>query len=518
MRSVVMKLQNFWLDKASDEKGSVAVMAVFLIIAGIAAAAFFVDTTRMTGDASRLKQATDAAAQASAVAWARDHDTDVNALADRYVRANLGMDRDQLEDQLRVSAEPMKWGDYDGFRVHASFRAEQSLLGGRGETVEVSSAAVAVYNPVEVALVLPNTAIESDGALAVLRRLGKNFFEDLIENKPDRWMALVPYSQSVNVWDEKNGISRMQLWAKPGALTPLGLRKMFSGTGISSLADMKMPNNQTKRLDVYRGLDLGDNYFWTEPPQGQFQPRWRQDLPVNHPEEPYIQWKGPVIPPLGNGLSGPEDMRYIIGDVGTPKAALLPLTNSRMDFEERLDAMRAGFNVNYAIAMGWGAMALSPAFRGLAGWGDAELPLDFAKDSTTNIKAIVMLARTEGDWFDTDSYNNDIFGNTKDAAETPESGGYNTVTKRFESLCRSFKDKKLLFYFIGVRPGDPKDHGRYIFEQYGYEPLLTCAADRDDVMFVDAATFEEGEDAIQQKLDAIRASIESKSNYVRLVE
>ena len=83
MRSVVMKLQNFWLDKASDEKGSVAVMAVFLIIAGIAAAAFFVDTTRMTGDASRLKQATDAAAQASAVAWARDHDTDVNALADR---------------------------------------------------------------------------------------------------------------------------------------------------------------------------------------------------------------------------------------------------------------------------------------------------------------------------------------------------------------------------------------------------------------------------------------------------
>lgn len=47
-----------------EESGSAAVNVVFFLIGGIALTAFVVDATRVSADGARLKQATDAAAQA----------------------------------------------------------------------------------------------------------------------------------------------------------------------------------------------------------------------------------------------------------------------------------------------------------------------------------------------------------------------------------------------------------------------------------------------------------------------
>ena len=119
-----------------EESGSAAVNVVFFLIGGIALTAFVVDATRVSADGARLKQATDAAAQAVAMEAAKDSETDVLGMAQRYVAVNLGLDKEQLSRDLSVAVEPVTWNDYEGYRVSASFRALPSLLGGPGKTVE----------------------------------------------------------------------------------------------------------------------------------------------------------------------------------------------------------------------------------------------------------------------------------------------------------------------------------------------------------------------------------------------
>ena len=47
-----------------------------------------------------------------------------------------------------------------------------------------------------------------------------------------------------------------------------------------------------------------------------------------------------MIPSLGNGLTGPTDQRHIAADNTVPLTALLPLTDSRETFRERLSKTR----------------------------------------------------------------------------------------------------------------------------------------------------------------------------------
>lgn len=185
-----------------EESGSAAVNVVFFLIGGIALTAFVVDATRVSADGARLKQATDAAAQAVAMEAAKDSETDVLGMAQRYVAVNLGLDKEQLSRDLSVAVEPVTWNDYEGYRVSASFRALPSLLGGPGKTVEVASAAVAIYNPLEIAFVAPSTINETQRDMQAIRDIGEAFYDEVIDGRADRWMALVPYSDGVNVWDD----------------------------------------------------------------------------------------------------------------------------------------------------------------------------------------------------------------------------------------------------------------------------------------------------------------------------
>ena len=92
-----------------------------------------------------------------------------------------------------------------------------------------------------------------------------------------------------------------------------------------------------------------------------------------------------MIPSAGNGLTGPTDQRWIAADGTVPLTALLPLTDEREKFTARLQKMigdheEINHAINMNIAMGWGAMALSPGFRGIDGWGDLDHPRDFSED------------------------------------------------------------------------------------------------------------------------------------------
>ena len=114
LREGVKTLQARALGFHRNEEGAGTVAIVFFMIAGAALLAFAVDATRVTSDASRLKQATDAAAAAVTLEHAKNADADVNEMAERYVASNLGLDIAQLNRELTVTVEPVTWKDYSG--------------------------------------------------------------------------------------------------------------------------------------------------------------------------------------------------------------------------------------------------------------------------------------------------------------------------------------------------------------------------------------------------------------------
>ncbi|SDI85245.1 hypothetical protein SAMN05216588_12664 [Pseudomonas flavescens] len=519
-----------------QQRGSVAAFMVLAIGGALLATAYALDTSRMTNGAGQLKRATDAAAMAvgnERLLNAEQPLEQLQALAQGYVLNNLGMDSSLGQrishDAIRLSHETDDQ-QRDRYRVEVAFTAEPELLGGDAEEIRVHSTVEVVARATEIAVVIPNTGTEDDAEMAALRRLFKRFSRNLLGERTDSrqriWISLVPYSQAVNVSDTDMALTRRRImnWATPAAISPVELTSLYRTGKLSNLADARHPNFRSplKLLCLNRGLHLGENYDWDQPPSGRFtRIYYRADIPSNNIGSDYpthaITWIGPN-PDFGQA-SGTNDSRDLIADRGCPKAALLPLTNDLDKIDTRLDEMRKAFNVNYAIALGWAGHALSPRMRGSNGWRDDELPLDFAEGdgAERNAKIIVMLANTTGDWVDSDAYNAPAVGENVDGAEQAGEGGRAAATRRIQLLCESFRNRNLKLHFIGVRPGEPDDFGRQLFDQVIGTPLRTCSSGTGSMTFADASNFREGETQIQSLLADITEQIKHEY-YARLVE
>ncbi|NIE73212.1 hypothetical protein F3J44_25870 [Pantoea sp. Tr-811] len=505
---------------ARQQHGAVAPFAILVIGGALLATAFVIEQTRALENTAQLKRATDAAAMAVGNQRLLDDRlslAQMQGLAAGFVRANLGTDRELIDQVDSGAVDVQQTRDADGklnITVSASFVAHADMLGANPQSLQVSSTAEVVNRPVEVALVVPNTLSENDSDIAALRRLTLEFSKQVLGTRPDgkTWISLVPYSQAVNVYDDEDS-NRIRRWATPSALTPVELRSLFR-TGYSGLADQRIPDRRANLLCMYRGLRLGENYFWDEAPSGQFKIYYRHDLPENgSPGAPAISWVGPN-PDFGQA-SGVNDTRWMVADKGCPAAALLPLTRDIDKIERRSEQFTTRFNTNYAIAMGWAAMALSPRMRGSAGWGDNELPLDFNADGEgDNAKIIVMLANTTGNWFDTDAYNAEV-----GQAINGENGSVSAndvAGQRFTLLCQSFRARGLKFHFLGVRPGDPQDFGRVLFDKVAGPGLQVCAGNG-SMTFANAENFADGEAQIKNLLSDIAQRIKHE-RFVRLID
>lgn len=507
----------------ANRQGGMAPFVV-LVLSGMGLmGAYAVDASRMMTSAAQVKRATDAAALAVGQLKLADYRTSSEkmvSLAKEYIQENLGMDSELRKsidiDSVEVNKGKNSQTNGTTYDVSVEFRAEAVLLGRARKNVRVSSTVEVFSRPTEIALVLPNTLMEKAKDIAALQRIGKEFTHQLIgeregEKQGNLWLSIVPYSQAVNVYDASDP-DRIRRWAKPGALNPVELTSLFSGGGVASLADRRVPDRRAKLLCMFRGLRQGENYFWDQSPVGQFGVYYRHDLPENgSPGAQPISWYGPN--PMFGDATGDNDTRWMVADKGCPSAPLLPLTDDLAKIDERLSQMSTRFNVNYAIAMGWAAAALSPNMRGGAGWGDSKLPLDFNEDDDEegNVKAIVMLANTAGDWFDTDSYNYNLRG-------AINGDGRQDAKSRLINLCNTFRARKLKFYFIGVRPGDPDEFGRKLFDQVAGEGIKICTGGKENFMFANADNFVDAEDQIQERMNKISDDIKSKGSYVRLVQ
>lgn len=508
-----------------EQQGGVAPFMVLAIGGALLATAYAIDLNRMTNNAAQVKRATDAAAMAignQQLMDSRSTPAQLKTLAWGYVQNNLGMDSDLFQQITYDSLNVARGGGGEKpltLRVAITLQAQAPLLGIGRQSQQVHSTVEVVSRPTEVALILPTSLVETPPNLAALRRLGKTFAGYLLgddkEQNSDRkvWLSLVPYSQAVNVYEPKDP-QRLNRWVAPGALNPAELRSLFR-TGYSSLADRRIPDRRANLLCLYRGLGLGENYRWDQPPAGQFKVYYRHDLPENgSPGAPPISWRGPN-PDFGQA-NGVIDTRWMVADKGCPNAALLPLTDDQEKISQRLNELTPRFNVNYAIAMGWAGAALSPNMRGRNGWGDSELPLDFNEDGRAdNVKVVVMLANTIGDWFDADSYNAEV-GQAADGQSSTTSVN-DVARRRFQLLCNSFRQRGLKVYFIGVRPGDPRNFGRQLFDRIAGPGLQICTNGEKNMVFANAENFVEGEPQIDRLLHGIADKIKHE-RYARLIE
>lgn len=527
------------------QRGSVAPFMALAIGGALLATAYSLDTSRMTNSAAQVKRATDAAALAigqERVLSGEKSEEELRTLAYGYVINNLGLDStlaEQIdEDSLALNQEKDDQGRIR-YKVQVTFQANPELLGGEPRDISIHSTVEVQPSALEVALTLPNSLSENAANLTVLRRLGKRFAEKLVKDREDAWLALVPYSQTVNVSPDYTNpdtrtpagpsashMQRLNSWAMAAALRPIELTSLFR-SGYAGLHDRRIPDRRANLLCMYRGLNRGENYHWDDAPGGQFRIYYRHDLPENgSPGASAIHWVGPN--PDSGQATGSNDTRWMVADRGCPSAPLLPLTNDMDKIEERLEQMSTRFNENYAIAMGWSAMALAPAFRGSSGWNlPDELPKDFKDDGGDSYKAIVMLVNTTDQrWFDSDAYNAYV-GQAIDG-ETGTGGENRSLrTQRFAQLCDSFREHGLRFYMIAIGQDEIANNdlnaegtvdGASDFRRIAGPGLARCAEEGSDITYISGFDFVAAEGSIQERLDQILEDIRQQSSYVRLVE
>lgn len=435
----------FWRERLSafiqQEKGAGTAFYTLGAMALLVTAAFIVDTSTATGDATQIKRATDAAALAvghqATINGEEYSQEETNKLAYDYVKNNLGMNS-ALSEKLAAGDVSVTEGRNSETRktytVTVAFETKPSLLSLGARKQEVYSTSEVINRPTEIAFVMPVTGDMSEGDIRSLKSVSRSFVERMLSSadgkRDNLWLSLVPYSQSVSVYDAEDA-NRIRRWAAPGALNPPELRSLFASGVVSSMADRRFPDRRANLLCMYRGLGREENFFWDEPPVGQFKVYYRHDLPQNgSPGAPPISWRGPN-PDFDD--TDAVDTRWIVADKGCPNAALMPLTNEESKLNQRIEQFSARFNTNYAIAMSWAGAALSPNMRGSDGWGDATLPLDFNLDGNGDgQKVIVMMANTIGNWFDTDSYN---FNRNAFSGQTGTDPARTFAAQRFRDLC-----------------------------------------------------------------------------------
>ncbi|WP_244664887.1 pilus assembly protein TadG-related protein [Candidatus Symbiopectobacterium sp. 'North America'] len=534
-------MRPFWRAALSafihQETGAGTAFYVLGTMALLVSAAFIVDTSTATGDATQIKRATDAAALAvahQATINGDEYDPEqIKELAYQYVKNNLGLNN-ALDNKLTredvTVTEGRKNNTRKTYTVEASFNTQPSLLKLGARKQAVYSTAEVINRPTEIAMVLPVINGMSARDLAALKRLSKDFAKRMLDSadgkRDNLWISLVPFSQAVNVYDAQDA-NRIRRWARPGALNPIELSSLFR-TGYASLADRRIPDRRANLLCMYSGLGEEENFFWDEP-------RWRNSgcitAPTCHKTVALAQSLSHGLAPILS-LVKPQGLTtsagwlriWMVADKGCPNAALLPLTNDLNKVDERVDQFSIRFNVNYAIAMSWAGAALSPNMRGSEGWGDAKLPLDFNVDgSGDGQKVVIMLADTYSDpegtggygQFDTDSYN---FNPGQFAGETGSDGSREFAKRRFEDLCTSFRARNIKFYFVGVRPGDPDNYGQNLFDDIATPGLLICTEGDKRMSFIDGRGFGAAEDPLAARLERIASQIETEGGYVRLIE
>jgi hypothetical protein len=379
----------------ADRRASAAPLVGLMAFVLLGATGLAVDTARGYLIKSKLSSAIDAAA----LAGGRDIEGDgVEARIRRYFDANFpegylgaelerfdiefGPERETVTIAARVDLPTtfMRIFGRDSMQVGASNRARRHARG------------------LELALVMDNTGSMSWSEMSAMKEatrelVGVLYGED--DTAPNLWIALVPYTATVNVGTEHaswvDGIGDRDWWtadwkgcveARPspydeGDATPA--IEAFEPHYYASTRPFYLAERQDDLDDGGDGR-VGGNDWGPE--------SWN---PSGAGAGLAGDWRIDARRSAGNAAVGPN--------LGCGPA-VTPLSANRSRVEAAIDEMnswsRGGTMANLGLVWGW--RAISPKWRGLWSGTDPKLPLDY--ETRYMDKAIVILTDGENQWYD----------------------------------------------------------------------------------------------------------------------
>ncbi|GFM81760.1 hypothetical protein PSCICN_24520 [Pseudomonas cichorii] len=503
------------------QRGNVAPFMILATGGLLLASAYAIDVTRMTGNASQLKRATDAAALAVGRANA-DGDENVSkdptGFATAYVRQNLGMDAQLLDNLGEVTVEEGRSADSNPtYRVTATSRHDPQVSGNASQDLTVHSTAELISKPLEVALAIDSSEIENAMTIGVNSKLhtdAARYFLDRLfgtdssgqprETKENLRVALVPFSQEVNVYDPQYSRAnqpRLTEWSAPGALTPpdygnVLLHQYGFFKRYGDLRNPQFPDRRARRLAFYRGTNTNESYDWIpSPAQSKMQVVAGMIISSNENMRAVVSERRFFTLSATND-DGVENL--VDTDASIPNAPLLPLEADRSALDGRLDEIRGDWYLQVMPGLFWAGSALSPNWRGSGGWGDNTYPLDFNPDgSGPNRKAIVLLL----------NWNSGIA--TEDQ---------NQSIQDFLDICQSFSDNGVEFHAV-VRATTPLTS-----VPGGTSPVsiasdwLTPCTDGGKRLHVIEGNSSDTPGDLRTAFDSIANELKSQANRVLLVE
>lgn len=361
---------------AADESGAAAVILAAATVVLIGAAGLAFDAGRGYMVNARLSQAVDAAALAGGRSLTIGGGGDYAAQITKYFDANFPqgyMGAEVSEPDISVNAEG------DEITVVASASIPTTLMRVLSvQNVEVSARATVnrTIKGLEVAMVLDNSGSMKGSKLGDLKSSSKLLLDILYgenDSVEDLYVALVPFTARSNV------------------------------TGFPSVHPVSPPDPDLVCLNPRSAPhDTSDS------------------SPV---EAPFSHYSGANAPPQSN-----------YADKICPRAAVLPLVESKSAVKSAIDAMNAKGCTRYDIGSVWGWRTLSPMWRTF--WENNTLPLDYGTELMD--KAIIIM--TDG-------------ANTPNCAGDPQTKAQTEAM--FAQQCQAMKTQGVIIYTITFQLNDP---------------------------------------------------------------
>ena len=428
-----------------EEKGVVLIIFVLVIVPLLLVIAVGIDFSQTLVVKRQLANGVDAAALAIGSQRGLIDQTDIDAEAERYIKAHYP---DSSIGTLTTFTAVRTSNDPRIFEVHVTATAEVATnfmkLGGVDTlTVSVDSTVVRQNKELEVVMVLDNSGSMGNGNKMASMKSAANKLVDTLfgdETEPDNIrFGLVPFTGAVNL-----GVPSSTSWLDTA--TPASINKQY----LDLPATITLPVvGETTIGSAFGVLDIMDGGL-TNNWGGCVRSRYRADAGIDDLDitdtPPTSADPETLFSAYFDPFKGPQVQNYIgaVSDKQNsdcPAAAIQPLTNNKNTIKGAISAMSAVGATNIPEALSWGWRVVSPG-----------VPFMEGKAYSDNgvIKAIILL--TDGDNAITNSFssygkpdNPQVKGNANSTLDTKTAQVCNNIKANHDS---DSTDTDILLYTI----------------------------------------------------------------------
>jgi len=396
---------------ATDDRGSIFILAAFLIVPLAALAGGAVDLVRMSFLETRLQSSIDSAALSAA---SLTNEQELNAVIDEYIAINLGRDHEQITN-LNIKATPDVQETSRKVTITASGGIETYFLKLIGiDELQISAATTAGQSiqAIEISLVLDISSSMNGSRLTNLRSAATAFVNEMLgdDTLGTTTINLVPYGGTVNVGNLFDTYA-------PGLDEAIVDPTEAQYTGVD-VADGNFRFSDGLKCLEYRDDDFNDDV-----------------LSFNSRSQVPHFWKwwpdNPWCPNNENSALFNSNDAVALTDI---------ITNFSLSDGTGTD-----------IGMLWGLKALSPKWQGLLGGDKPDRPALFDDDETLKVIVLMTDGGTTFQARPEDTSLNSVHTNGKNNENQQFTINKNDARENLKLLCDSAKENRIVVFSIGFQ-------------------------------------------------------------------